>query len=452
MRSLIAALVAVALGGAGAQPGRAAPADPPPVSTRLDLAGLPANTWVEISQAQKPEAAFCSAWYLPASDEFLLWGKLGGHREESKRYEAQVLKLGDQAPEWQEAFPPGKEAAWANGRFPNWGCGCHRLGYQPERPWLESAADRWIGGSAEINRVTFVETDGVVRPTRAYTHHQAAYDSKRGRLVYYVGGKTFAYDPQKRSWADLQAQPPLACEALAWASMAYDPVGDQIVLFGGAYALNPWGGARTWLFDCAKNEWRRAPVRGGIEPPLRCCTQLAYDSRNRRMVLFGGDALDRFLADTWVLDPATLTWAERKPEKSPPPLDHAAACFIERHGLVLLVSPPKRGDKRSADAWAYDTARNVWTPLALRLPDKPMEWVSCAYSARHEAAVLVAPGVGTWVCRLDPATASDPKAEAEMAPPGSWTWNTRAIGQTRSILDAPPPDRAATAKRLQELP
>lgn len=442
-------LAGLACGALAGEPGKAAG---PAESARLDLTGLPANAWAEVSQAQRPEAAFCSAWYLPATDEFFLWGKIGGHREESKRYEAQVLRLGDAAPEWAEAFPPGKEAAWAHGRFPNWGCGCHRLGYKPERPWLETAADRWIGGSAEINRVSFVETEGVARPTRAYTHHQAAYDSKRGRLVYYVGGKTFAYDPKARAWTDLGAKPPLACEALAWASMAYDPIGDQIVLFGGAYALNPWGGARTWLFDCATNQWRRSPVKGGIEPPLRCCAQLVYDSKNKVMALFGGDALDRFLADTWVLDPVTLAWAERKPEKSPPPLEHAAACYLERHGLVLLVSPAQRGSKRPGGAWTYDAAKNAWTPLALRLPDRPMEWVSCAYSPKHDAVVLAAPGAGTWVCRLVPATAADPKGEAEMVPPGTWTWNTRAIGQTQSILDAPPPDRAATEKRLKELP
>ena len=425
---------------------------PPPASVRLDLVGLPTNTWAEIGQARTPEAAFSSAWYLPASDEFFLWGKIGGHREESKRYEAQILKLSEDTPEWMEAFPHGKEAAWANGQFPNWGCGCHRLGYKPERPWLGDAADRWIGGSAEINRVSFVEAEGISRPTRAYTHHQAAYDSKRGRLVYYVGGRTFAYDPQKRVWTDLQAKPPLTCEALAWASMAYDLAGDQIVLFGGAYALNPWGGARTWLFDCAKNEWRRAAVKDGLEPPLRCCAQLVYDPKNKVMVLFGGDALDRFLADTWVLDPATLIWTERKPEKSPPPLDHAAACFVERHGIILLVGPTQRGSRRPGGAWAYDAAKNAWTPLVLRLPEKPMDWVSCAYSAKHDAVVLAAPGVGTWVCRLDPTTARDPKAEAALVAPGTWVWNIRAGEQTRSILDAPPSDRAATEKRLKELP
>ncbi len=424
----------------------------PPGSTGLDTTGLAANTWVEISQAQKPEAAFCSTWYLPATDEFFLWGKIGGHREESKRYEAQVLKLGDGTPEWTEAFPPGKEPAWANGRFPNWGCGCHRLAYKPQRPWLGTVFDSWLGNAGAINVVRFVETDGITRPTRALTHHQAAYDSKRGRLVYYAGGKTFAYDPQKRAWTDLQAKPPLTCEALAWASMAYDPVGDQIVLFGGAYALNPWGGARTWLFDCAEREWRRAPVKDGLEPMLRCCAQLVYDSKNKAMVLFGGDALDRFLADTWVLDPATLAWTERKPEKSPPPLGHVAACFIEKRGLVLLVSPTQRGSRQPGGTWTYDAAKNVWTPLTLRQPNKPMEWISCAYSVKHDAVVLAAPGVGTWVCRLDPATAADPKADAEMVSPGTWAWNTRVIGQTQSILTAPPPDRAATEKRLKELP
>jgi hypothetical protein len=50
-----------------------------------------------------------------------------------------------------------------------------------------------------------------------FTHHQAAYDTKRDRLVCFVGGKTFAYDPKKREWTDLAATPPTGCDALAWA-------------------------------------------------------------------------------------------------------------------------------------------------------------------------------------------------------------------------------------------
>jgi len=428
----------------------AAAGDPAP----LDLARLPANTWTQVSRGRKPPQAFSSAWYLPATDEFFIWGKVGGHRHESKWYEVNTLSLRDAAPAWKESFPPGREKTWSNGKFPNWGCGCHRLRHKPDRPWLRNVRDIWIG-TGKTNVVTFVTTDGVLRPTRCPTYNQATYDTKRGRMLFYVGGKTFAYDPKQREWTDLKAAPPLACDGLVMASMAYDPVGDQVVLFGGCFALNPWGGARTWLYDCAKNEWHRPKIQGETEPPLRCSARMVYDSKNKVMVLFGGDAQSKFLADTWTFDPAKLRWREMKPATSPPPLDRYAACFVEKHGLVFLVSNPRRSRGRyqnTVGGWTYDAAKNQWTPVKGTLPNVNIEWMSCDYSPKDDVVLLAAPGVGTWVYRLDPATAKDPNQKRKGVPPGTWVWNSRSRGMMKSILGAPAPDRAATEQKLKNLP
>jgi hypothetical protein len=232
---------------------------------------------------------------------------------------------------------------------------------------------------------------------------------------------------------------------------------------------NPWGGAPTWAYDCGKNTWARPELKGGVEPPLRCNAQLVYDSKNRRMVLFGGDAQDRFLADTWVLDPATMAWEERKPKFSPPPLARYAACFVEKHGLVFLVTPtgstgessrPGLRAPRSSSgkgipgcAWTYDVAANAWQPLKQRVPNpRRMEWVTCDYSSRDDVILVASAGVGTWVYRLDPATAADPDPKRERVPPGTWVWNGRGREQVESILAAPPPDREAREKELKELP
>ena len=540
---------------------------------KLDLAKLPANTWVQVSPARKPVQYFAATWYLPATDEFFIWGKVGGHRHESKWYEVNTLSLRDATPPWRESFPPGKEATWSNGKFPNWGCGCHRLRHKPDRPWLKNVRDIWVG-TGKTNVVSFVKTDGVLRPTRCPSYNQGCYDSKRGRLLFYVGGKTFAYDPKTREWTNLKAKPPLACDGLVMGTMCYDPVGDRVVLFGGCFALNPWGGAKTWVYDCKKNEWRRPKLEPewqrqvrravadayrrtkgvayaaryfdrydagtqkrivadaknleqdiraarlaaknalrllpatrqhprlvgveattsnalplaskaaellaaaksleavkpleraakllkdgtevlGAEPPLRCSARMVYDSKNKVMVLFGGDAQSKVLADTWVFDPAKRRWTEKKPATSPPPLDRYAACFVEKHGLVFLVQNPRRSRGRfgnTVGGWTYDVARNVWTPVKGRLPDLNIEWMSADYSAKDDAVLLAAPGAGTWVYRLDPATAKDPNPKRKGVPPGTWAWNGRGRRQTESLLGAPKPDRQATERKLKALP
>lgn len=419
----------------------------------FDAARLPANTWVEISAAKKPPTRFCSAWYLRATDEFMIWGTANRHRHEGKVYEVQTLDLKDESPQWRESFPLGKEKTWAGGKFPNWGCGCHQLRHKPDRPWRKDVRDRCLGNAGAINKISFVETDGVKRPTRGYTHHQGAYDTKRDRLVYFMGGKTFAYDPEKREWKNLAAKPPIGCDGLAWASMAYDPEGDRMVLFGGAYALNPWGGARTWLFDCAKNEWSKAKCADRLEPPLRCSAQMVYDSKNKLMVLFGGHALDRFLADTWTLDLAKMKWKDMKPAASPPPVDRCAACFLPGAGKVFLVTASVRySSKRHSrgGAWTYDAAENKWTPLPGDLPKVNMDWISCDWSPKKKVVVLTSPGVGTWLYRPDLKAAMP--SQRKTVPPGTEELHPWGSGQLRSWEKAPKPDRKVHEAYLKKLP
>jgi hypothetical protein len=422
---------------------------------RVAAAEIPVNDWVKVAGAEAEPLPFSAVFYLPASGEFFNWGAHGRHGYEGKVYEVRTLDPGAGPPTWQECFPTGKEKAWAGGKFPNWGCGCHGLPDKPDRPWLKNVRDRTVGGNARINHVDFAETDGVTRPTRCYTYYQGAYDSRRDRVVYFAGGKTFAYDAKKRVWQDLGAKPPPCCDGLAFASMVYDPEGDQLILFGGAYALNPWGGARIWLFDCAANAWKKAEVADGRQPPLRCNSQMVYDARNKLVVLFGGDAQDRFLADTWVFDPEGSTWTERKPAKCPPAYDRWAGCFVGKHGLVFVATPTRGQERRGhqGGCWTYDAAKNAWTPLKGRMPwVRKAEWLTCAYSTKDDVVLLHSPGVGTWAYRLDPASAADPDPKRASAKAGDWVWNSRAAGQTPGILGAPEPDRKATEAALAGLP
>ncbi|MHC4916840.1 MAG: Kelch repeat-containing protein, partial [Planctomycetota bacterium] len=418
-------------------------------------AEIPANSWVKAADAEAEALPFSAVFYLPGAGEFFNWGSHGRHRYEGKVYEVRTLAPAKTPTAWRECFPPGKEKAWAGGKFPNWGCGCHGLQPTSGRTWLKKPWDRTVGGNARVNEVRFVETEDVLRPTRCFTYYQGAYDSKRDRVVYFAGGRTFAYDAQKRAWKDLGAKPPLCCDALAFASMVYDPEGDRMILFGGAYALNPWGGARTWFFDCATNAWKRAEVAGGTEPPLRCNSQMVYDSKNKLVVLFGGDAQDRFLADTWVFDPGKSAWTERKPAKCPPAYDRWAGCFIEKHGLVLLATPTRGHERRGhqGGCWTYNAAVNVWTPLKGRMPwVQKAEWLTCAYSRKDDVVLLHSPGAGTWLYRLDPAAAADPDPKRAAAKPGDWVWNSRAAAQNPGLMGAPEPDRAAVKAALAKLP
>ncbi len=428
-------------------------------SSTVNLASLPTNTWTRISQRKFPNKAFTHVTYLPATDEFLSWGKAKAHRYDAVRYDVETLNLSQERPEWTDSFPTGKESSWANGMFPDWSCPCHRsLSKKRTRPWLNDVFDRYVGPFAAVNAVTLVETDGVLRPTRAAVFNQVCYDSKRERLFYFVGGKTFAYDPKTKRWSDLKAEPPLTCETLVWASLCYDPVKDQVILFGGGQALNPWGGAKTWTFDCAKNLWTRPKLLDGKEPPLRCNAKLIYDSKHKKMVLFGGFAQDRLLSDTWLFDPATLQWEEKKTNKAPPPETRYAAAYLPKHGLILYVFPNYSGRSGvvGGGVWTYDVAQNEWLPRLGDLPKNSMTWLACDYSPKDDAVVLsvwspngTAQNNGSFLYRLDPRVV-DKNSKRKTAPDALFRWYIPK--QQESLLNAPAPDPQKTEALLKALP
>ena len=141
---------------------------------------------------------------------------------------------------------------------------------------------------------------------------------KRSHLYYrntwkvnnYSDGCTFALDPAANTWTDLQAKNyPGTCRTVAWAAMCYDPLNDQILLFGGGLATNPAGGAPTWLYDCAENIWRRPKLKA--EPPLRCNSPIVYDPATQSMIMFGGYDQAAALNDTWAFDCRTGRWRQR---------------------------------------------------------------------------------------------------------------------------------------------
>ena len=424
----------------------AAAQEPAPTAEKPSL---PKNQWIPISNKVRPVKRWCSTWYMPATDEFFHWGRsVGNYYGYTRRYDVETLSLADAEPRWTESLPKGKEKTWARLKFPDWARNRkNRMNWKPIKGPREGNQDPGF-------MMSWVKTEGILRPNRCPIFHQATWDSKRKKLFFFVGGKTFTYDPVERIWADLKTPTPPGLHCLAWHTMCYDPVGDKVVLFGGGAAMNLWGGAKTLVYNFDNNAWERPELADGIEPELRCNARLVYDTKNEVMVMFGGNAMDRTLNDTWVFDPAKNAWKERTPKICPPVSEYYAACYVEPAGQVFLCTA-RRGSSRSrrwrgGEPWAYDAAKNTWTPLKGRLPDKDMEWLSCDYAPKHNAIVMAIPNFGTFVYRPDPATWADANPKRRKGRPGQegWFYN----GQRASILKAPPGDREKHEAWLKNIP
>jgi hypothetical protein len=396
--------------------------------------------------------AFARAVFAGNVGRLYLWGT-GGKMPARNVYLRYELEAFDPAsPRWLPAFPAGKKE-WTASNFPPF-----RIYGQTGPDGLkydEGPRQQVVSGYHSTNRIRWWDFDGVKRPSPIHTFNMACWDSKRQRILYHSDGVTFALDPKTNTWTDLKARNyPATCQALAWASMCYDPEGDRVMLFGGGLATNPQGGAPTWFYDCADNVWRRP--RLPVEPPLRCNAPLVYDPTTHSMLLFGGYNQAAALNDTWIFDCASNTWEERKPPVAPPPM-YAPATAALAGGKVLVCGNDARKVKlhhqtsSSAvkETWIYDIAKNRWTPVDAGLNLPGYSWLTATRADREGVVLLVAfgPQRRTYAFRHDPA---GKPVKLPGAPPGTIAW--KYPEQKESLEKAPAPDPEKHARFLDSLP
>jgi hypothetical protein len=400
------------------------------------LKNLPPNTWKQICEGGgKWGSCLVSAENV---GRIYTWGP-GGF---------ELASFSPAEKKWRAALPESKKEAWAGGKWPKF------VNFKKDggrtRPWYLV-----VGGNSSPNTVRWWDLDGLRIPSPPHVFNQACYDSKRKRILFFAGGHTFALDPKNNSWTDLKAKKsPVACEALAWASMCYDPVNDEFLLFGGGMALNLEGGARTWLYDPKANSWRRPKMK--VEPPLRCTAPIVYDRKNKVMVMFGGDNQAAALNDTWVYHCRERRWEERKPNPSPPPMFVPASAAVPGGGRVLVCGTnaltAKRGQSATSankETWIYDVSANTWRSTGNDLSLRQYSWLTAVGSEKHGVVFLLAVGRKrrTYAFRYDP---SGPARKRKGAPPNTTVY--KHAGQKKGIESAPKPNRAAHERFLKALP
>jgi len=420
-----------------------------------DFSKLPANTWTLIhGEDRSGGKAFARAVFAENVDRLYLWGTGGAKpaRNVFLRYELECLDPA--APKWLPAFPAARRGQWTAEKFPPfriWGQGGPDGLKYDEGPRLQC-----VGGFNHTNRIRWWDFGGVKRPSPVHTFNMACWDSRRKRIVYFSDGFTFALDPAANTWRDLKPKThPTTCRTVAWASMCYDPGGDQVLLFGGGLATNPAGAAPTWIYDCRANAWRRPKL--DAEPPPRCNAPIVYDPAGKLMVMFGGYNQAAALNDTWVYDCRQGRWRRRRPKLAPPPMFAPAAAAIPGGGKVLVCGNDARKvklhHKSSTSAlketWVYDVAADEWTPVNGDLRLQGCRWLTAAGSARHGVVFMVAFGQQrrTYAFRHDPAARP---VKLDGAPPGTVAW--KYPEQKLSLKRAPEADREAHAKLLASLP
>ena len=203
----------------------------------------------------------------------------------------------------------------------------------------------------------------------------AAYDARRRLAIVTGGARQSASDGTVEVIGETWAGTSIRWQRLAGTdleprdhhAMVYDEGRQSVLMFGGISGNRspPWP-SDTW--ELRPTGWARVATDG---PAARGRTALAYDTRRRQVVLFGGvgapqgpEQTQTFFNDTWVWQ--GNRW--RKVAADGPRARYAhGMVFDQRAGVVLLYSgAAAHRDAPLGDMWQFDGER--WTEIHLSGP------------------------------------------------------------------------------------
>jgi hypothetical protein len=198
-----------------------------------------------------------------------------------------------------------------------------------------------------------------------------------------------------------------------------------------------------------------------VEPPGRARSQVAYDPVRKKMVLFGGDQLDRVLSDTWLYDCATRTWEQRFPKECPLPRAGHIFAWLPKAKKIVLAGGYSR-DWLAQQIWTYDVEANEWKML-LHIPLAPEDYGRQQFSqncprvdargpqtgaVNDDDVLLCINGLNVWACKIEPGKPTS-APDGQTGASGDYKFNRIDPALWEKVAG---PDAAATRKFYTDLP
>ena len=184
------------------------------------------------------------------------------------------------------------------------------------------------------------------------------------------------------------------------ASLAWDPQSQQMILFGGELASDPYNAAVKDTWEWNGTDWTMLipSTTATTSPPARSEASLAYDATSHALILFGGEASPtdfnnaQALGDTWEWNGTTWTEAAAK-----------TADLTGRYGAAMATDPATGhpilfgGDTTTSscegsclsllsDTWEWNGA--TWVKLTQKTSPSPRELASAASESGGNGIVL----------------------------------------------------------------
>ncbi|PCJ58635.1 MAG: hypothetical protein COA79_12815 [Planctomycetota bacterium] len=123
------------------------------------------------------------------------------------------------------------------------------------------------------------------------------------------------------------------------------------------------GHCGTWTFSEEEKMWKSIEQAMHAQPSGRILPGMVYDSKGKKIFLFGGDDLAKCNNDTWVYDCKTRSWSELKPAINPRARAGQAMVYIPEANAILMAGGYSGGWQALGDVWLYKIDKNEWICL-----------------------------------------------------------------------------------------
>jgi uncharacterized protein (TIGR03437 family) len=212
---------------------------------------------------------------------------------------------------------------------------------------------------------TKLTTNGPTPPARMA--FDAVYDPVGRQMVIYSGqgagffNDTWTLDLATLTWRDVSPAANNARPKARYGSASiFDPVSRSLVQFAG-FTSESGRFQDTQSFSLSTNAWADW-TPAGTKPQIRCLLTAAFDQKNRRMIIYGGQR-NGPLDDLWSFDLAARSWTSLTPSDRPAGRWFSTSFFGTDGRFYIFGGYTSNGN--SDELWSFDFSNNRWSRIAL---------------------------------------------------------------------------------------
>jgi hypothetical protein len=184
--------------------------------------------------------------------------------------------------------------------------------------------------------------------------HTMTGDGNLGVVVMFGGAQSndvWLFDVGRNEWTNRQPSPsPPGRNSHA---MVYDSKDGIFILFGGWSSTDYRFLNDTWSYDARTDTWTN--LSPPDSPTGRYGHSMAYDPIYDAVVLFGGNDSKHDLGDTWIYNRSSNLWVNKNPTPAPSPDGYSQMAYDKANGLIVLAPC------FDTSMWVYNAGNDTWT-------------------------------------------------------------------------------------------